>query len=123
MPLEIDHIVPFSEGGVDGEANLRTVCWACNRGRSGLRIMMRRTLAYPVARKGKGRKGPQIPGEIYEYLASHGKATASQIALGIHRPRTKLVFLLNHDSRFIKLPKEGRDVPYAIAVPLEPPRI
>ena len=33
LSLEIDHIIPFSRGGGDEEANLRTLCSACNNGR------------------------------------------------------------------------------------------
>ena len=37
--LEVDHIIPRSEGGNDTPDNLRTLCFACNRGRgSVLRI-------------------------------------------------------------------------------------
>src|SRR5262245_2864803 len=32
--LEIDHIVPESAGGSDDIINLRTACWACNRGKA-----------------------------------------------------------------------------------------
>lgn len=34
--LEVDHIIPVSEGGTDEEDNLTTACWACNAGKSGL---------------------------------------------------------------------------------------
>lgn len=32
--LEVDHIVPVSKGGGNEEANLQTLCWECNRGKS-----------------------------------------------------------------------------------------
>jgi len=32
--LEVDHIVPVSEGGSDDEMNLATSCFDCNRGKS-----------------------------------------------------------------------------------------
>jgi hypothetical protein len=32
--LEIDHIVPISEGGKTIKSNLRTLCFKCNRGKS-----------------------------------------------------------------------------------------
>ena len=38
VALEIDHIKPVSEGGQDTLDNLRTSCWACNRGRAGTQI-------------------------------------------------------------------------------------
>jgi hypothetical protein len=33
LPLEVDHIVPFSEGGTDDVSNLQTLCLLCNRGK------------------------------------------------------------------------------------------
>lgn len=37
VQLEIDHRIPIIDGGTDGEDNLVTSCWACNRGKNGLR--------------------------------------------------------------------------------------
>jgi hypothetical protein len=34
LKLEIDHIVPWSKGGLTIEENLRSLCMACNQGRS-----------------------------------------------------------------------------------------
>lgn len=34
--LEVDHIVPVCEGGTDDPINLRTSCYECNRGKSGV---------------------------------------------------------------------------------------
>jgi len=34
--LEVDHIVPVSEGGGDTVVNLLTSCWACNSGKSNI---------------------------------------------------------------------------------------
>jgi hypothetical protein len=34
VPLEVDHIVPVSEGGTDELSNLATLCRDCNRGKS-----------------------------------------------------------------------------------------
>ncbi len=33
--LELDHIVPYCEGGSDDLINLCTSCWECNRGKGG----------------------------------------------------------------------------------------
>lgn len=33
--LEIDHIIPVSKGGCTEEKNLQTLCWKCNRSKSG----------------------------------------------------------------------------------------
>jgi DNA-binding NarL/FixJ family response regulator len=35
--LEVDHKLSLADGGTDNEDNLVTSCWACNRGKSGLR--------------------------------------------------------------------------------------
>ena len=40
--LEVDHIIPVSEGGTDDEDNLTTACFACNRGKSALSIILKR---------------------------------------------------------------------------------
>lgn len=32
--LEIDHVIPVSQGGANDEMNLVTSCWDCNRGKS-----------------------------------------------------------------------------------------
>ena len=29
--LEVDHIIPVSEGGESSADNLQTLCWRCNR--------------------------------------------------------------------------------------------
>ena len=34
VPLEVDHIIPVSEGGTDELANLATLCRDCNQGKS-----------------------------------------------------------------------------------------
>lgn len=34
VPLEVDHIVPVSEGGGNDKNNLQTLCFDCNRGKS-----------------------------------------------------------------------------------------
>ena len=36
VPLEVDHVVPFCQGGSDRLDNLQTCCVACNRGKGGL---------------------------------------------------------------------------------------
>lgn len=37
VQLEVDHKVPLADGGTDDDSNLATACWACNRGKNGLR--------------------------------------------------------------------------------------
>lgn len=40
VELEVDHIVPVAKGGGNEEGNLRTLCWACNRGKGANRAMV-----------------------------------------------------------------------------------
>lgn len=49
--LEVDHRIPRSEGGADEESNLVTSCWACNRGKNGLRVTARKNPPYPAKRQ------------------------------------------------------------------------
>jgi len=37
VKLEVDHKVPIADGGTNDEDNLVTACYACNRGKNGLR--------------------------------------------------------------------------------------
>ena len=50
--LEVDHIQPVAEGGDTSEENLTTACFACNRGKSALSIIIKRKgISVPVAVK------------------------------------------------------------------------
>jgi len=42
VQLEVDHVIPVSEGGDNSLDNLKTSCYACNRGKSGLSIIRKR---------------------------------------------------------------------------------
>jgi len=59
VKLEVDHIIPKSAGGTDDPNNLRTVCYACNRGKGSIL---------------------SIPGS-----ASSGKSDDSSIELAIYK--------------------------------------
>lgn len=39
--LEVDHVHPRCEGGLDGIENLKTACWNCNRGKAGIPLVPR----------------------------------------------------------------------------------
>lgn len=43
VKLEVDHIISVEEGGIDEPDNLTTSCFACNRGKSALRIITTRS--------------------------------------------------------------------------------
>lgn len=43
IQLEVDHILAVEDGGTDDPENLKTSCFACNRGKSGLRIIQTRS--------------------------------------------------------------------------------
>ncbi|MEQ1848321.1 MAG: HNH endonuclease [Nitrospira sp.] len=34
VTLEVDHIVPVAEGGINDPKNLQTLCWSCNQGKT-----------------------------------------------------------------------------------------
>jgi len=53
VKLEVDHLTTVEDGGRDEEDNLVTSCYACNRGRSGLRIILER-------------KDPRLPRFMFE---------------------------------------------------------
>ena len=40
VPLEVDHRIEVMNGGTNHKDNLVTLCWACNRGKEGLRASM-----------------------------------------------------------------------------------
>ncbi len=42
VKLEVDHVVPVEDGGEDIMENLKTSCWACNKGKASLSIISHR---------------------------------------------------------------------------------
>lgn len=62
----------------------------------------------------EAQKSPRVIEEIEDYLHEFGKGTATQISQAIGRPRSDVSRWLR-TSRFVKLPREGRSVPYAVA--------
>ena len=39
VPLEVDHIIPFVQGGSHDLSNLQTLCFDCNRGKGARRLI------------------------------------------------------------------------------------
>jgi predicted restriction endonuclease len=66
--LEIDHHVPFSHGGADEDANYRTLCRQCNRGK-GNDEALNKTLDSDLLNR-LNRVNP----EIVKTMAEHGQA-------------------------------------------------
>ena len=74
--LEVDHILPRAEGGEDIEDNLVTACFACNRGKSALSLITKRTGKFRILPKyKKGKKDTLI-----EFFKSRPKLNSSEIA-------------------------------------------
>ena len=84
--LEVDHIVPVAEGGTDVETNLRTYCWACNRGRSGLRESMILAGKRQQARQARGHSleipthEPTLTERIFNLIQSGGEIHTRDVA-------------------------------------------
>ncbi|MGV9364512.1 HNH endonuclease signature motif containing protein [Amycolatopsis sp. NPDC003731] len=58
---EVDHIIPYAEGGTDDEANARGVCAPCHDEKS--KAERARGLArYRASRRGQARKPERHPG-------------------------------------------------------------
>ena len=86
--LEVDHIVPLAEGGTNELDNLKTSCYACNRGKNSLWIIER------MGRSPHGfKRGPlsQLPVEdttaflLLRELNQHPRQNCRELARGINR--------------------------------------
>ena len=65
--LQIDHVVPISEGGTGDRSNLRVLCSACNAGRSNLDVPSQEALNV----LGIVRRAPRsVQVEVYGFLKS-----------------------------------------------------
>ena len=58
VKLEVDHIIPIAEGGTNAEDNLKTACFACNRGKGTL-WLIERSGKQPVASGGERESYPK----------------------------------------------------------------
>ena len=66
VKLEVDHVVPVSEGGEDTKENLVTACYSCNRGRSALSLRDRY-----ITRARKVKVGKR--GQFVEHFSRHNQ--------------------------------------------------
>jgi hypothetical protein len=94
VKLEVDHVTPIANGGSDQEDNLVTSCWACNKGKEALTIIIeRRQQSRPIAQPlvinqndnaMLGKKLSGKTGQLLEILRNEGKDWAtSQLANAI----------------------------------------
>jgi hypothetical protein len=112
VKLEIDHIIPLSNGGTSEMGNLITSCYACNRGK-------RDTLSITVDERDISRKRRQpLVSLLIHYLSTHEPATASTISRAIDKNRGNISSLLNNHPSFVKVGHKGRDVYYGLQVEL-----
>lgn len=65
--LQIDHVVPISQGGTDEENNLRAVCVFYNKDKSNLKVPTSRDAISVMASIRRQPRGVQL--EVYEFLA------------------------------------------------------
>ena len=115
--LEVDHIIPVAEGGTDDETNLRTTCYACNRGRNALAAMLRRRVA---ARAAKGlpiesmESNPWRQNAVVELLQKHpGGLSITEVAHHLDLNVAYIKVLLRRVLRNKRIVQTGRGV-YAV---------
>ncbi|HRQ73972.1 MAG TPA: HNH endonuclease [Phycisphaerales bacterium] len=65
--LEIDHVIPISQGGTDDEHNLRAVCHAYNKDKANLKVPTSRDAISAMALIRRQPRNVQL--EVYEFLA------------------------------------------------------
>jgi hypothetical protein len=95
--LEVDHILPFSKGGVDHEANLLTSCFDCNRGKADIPLS---EIHQPVTEQLREAKERALQLQAFnDFLMQQRECTDLAIEhLGlrwfnaIHRQQDKFVF-------------------------------
>jgi 5-methylcytosine-specific restriction endonuclease McrA len=65
--LQIDHVIPISQGGTDDEHNLRAVCVYYNKDKANLKVPTSRDA---ISAMGLIRRQPRnVQLEVYEFLA------------------------------------------------------
>ena len=92
--LEVDHVVPVVEGGTDALNNLVTSCWACNRGKEGLRARA----YHRQTRRPTGATSRMTPGlgyKVLELLEANGPMSARDLGLLLGKTRAHISVVLN----------------------------
>lgn len=85
--LEVNHIVPVVEGGTDDPSNLVTSCYACNRGKEGLRTTVRAaSRREPV---------PTVADMVVELLQTKGPMSVADISLAMGKTKGHMGVVLN----------------------------
>lgn len=92
--LEIDHVIPLEDDGTDDPSNLKTCCWACNHGKSGLRIQQTRWKARRQVNGIPIRYHPRQV-ELYELIKEQPGLRSDQVAklLNISHASAGMAFL------------------------------
>ncbi|MBX3393784.1 MAG: HNH endonuclease [Phycisphaerae bacterium] len=65
--LQIDHVIPISQGGTDEEHNLRAVCHGYNKDKANLKVPTSRDAISAMALIRRQPRDVQL--EVYEFLA------------------------------------------------------
>ena len=103
VQLEVDHRVALADGGTDEEDNLITSCWACNRGKNGLRqsIMLQK----------QGGKSPSISkrrNQVVKLLTENPDGvTSMQILKALNIKRGNVDVLVHRLKKEGKIRKNG----------------
>ncbi len=108
VKLEVDHIITIRDGGDDSLDNLRTTCYACNRGREGLRISEKCGKLKPKDFTMKRVRVPVLQDKIAEAL-TQGPMLITEIASQIKaNPESVKVTLYRYKNRFTKSTTENK---------------
>jgi len=106
VKLEVDHIIPLTQGGTDDPKNLITSCYACNRGKADA-LYANGVLKHP-------HHTTPLLFRLIEYLRSHERATATQISEELKINRGNVSNLLNNAPVFMKVGRQGHGILFTI---------
>uniref|UniRef100_A0A6H1ZSB2 Putative homing endonuclease n=1 Tax=viral metagenome TaxID=1070528 RepID=A0A6H1ZSB2_9ZZZZ len=106
VALEVDHVTPREDGGSDDVDNLKTSCFACNRGKSGFRIQLKRK-GIPNGRGYFGK--PETETGYYKIANLEGVINARSVALslGINLPAARMALSRTFEKGKIKRVSRG----------------